>query len=130
MIPELLIFITMWIAFCGLWHEYMHALAGHLTKTVVSYIKPVFKPFPSFRYHHVGGNQELIGYSGGVFTSIILFALVFITDNYWQQIFFTLAWVQLCYGIYEGLGYNYKFEYGRYVLYLIVVVITWKTIGV
>ncbi len=99
MIPELLIFITMWIAFCGLWHEYMHALAGHLTRVFTGYIVPVFKPFPSFRYHHVGGNQELIGYSGGVFTSIILFALVFITDNYWQQIF--LCW----------LGFNCAMEY-------------------
>ena len=52
MIAELLIFITMWIAFCGLWHEYMHALAGHLTKVNVDCIVPVFSPYPSFKYHY------------------------------------------------------------------------------
>lgn len=63
-------------------------------------------------------------YSGGVFSSIVLFILCFlITDRILLFCVWSWAWVQLAYGIYEGIKQSGVSD--RWYVYGVMILITW-----
>ena len=56
-------------------------------------------------------NSRLFWMGGGILSSIICFILFFLSqDIQFQYAFFTMGWIQLAYGLYEGwLGVKYRY---------------------
>jgi len=111
------IFIFTWIV-SFLFHEFMHIKGQSVFKDGIIYVsKTGFTVTTSPLYYPVW-----FYYSGGILTSIVMFALVFVSTGWWQWCWFTLGWVQLCYGIYEG--YKQGNVKNRYYIYLAIVLIS------
>jgi hypothetical protein len=65
-------------------------------------------------------NKELFFYGGGILTSIIMFILVFLSNNWWRWSFLTMGILQLFYGMYEGYTKG-KVKY-RGFIYIFVII--------
>lgn len=111
-------------------HEIMHSVAALSTGAWMSNIKLQLKPIPSLSHRHLGGNKDIVLIFGGIGTSLVFSIFSIFTAGLKQFTFLTFAWMQICYGLYEFFGLNAKIKYGRYIIYLIfVMVILWKMIG-
>lgn len=109
-----LIFFFVWFTIF-LWHEIMHIIATGKLKGTIYINGLTISCIPCFP-----DRFGLVRIMGGVGASLLSFTLVFLTKGFWAFSFFTLGWVNLCYGIYEYfIGVNDKGE--RYLLYYCVV---------
>jgi hypothetical protein len=61
---------------------------------------------------------------GGLLTSLVMFTMVFMTENWIQWCFLTLGYIQLVYGIYEDF-YGVKYRYAIYISITIVMLLIW-----
>ena len=120
-----LIFIFVWFTMCGLWHELMHALECKRQHCTDILIHIRFTLIPSMYYTHTGGYNDTLKYlSGGIYTSILSFIMVFLTTGFWQWCFLTIGFVQFFYGLYEGF-YGVKYRYLIYIAVIIVMMLIW-----
>jgi hypothetical protein len=106
----------------------MHCLEAWRQGSKKQYIVPKFSSYGMYMYYDgLVYNKNLISFAGGVYTSPVMFLLMLMSTGAWQFAWFTLGWVQLAYGIFEGF-YSHKlsckyFKYCRYSLYIITVIV-------
>jgi len=68
----------------------------------------------------------LFFYAGGVYCSIIMSLLACASSGWWQWCWLTMAWLQLFYGLYEGLtNGNVTYRYWVYITVISIMVIIW-----
>jgi hypothetical protein len=126
-ISLILIFVFVWIT-VNLWHELFHCLEAK--RQGASKCRVSVNWFGmTYSYSGSVNNTTQIRLAGGVYSSVLCFLLVFfVSTPSWAFSFWTLGWVQLFYGLYEGyVGCKY-----RYVLYAVVVcvcIVWWWFIG-
>lgn len=75
-------------------------------------------------------DNDLYSLSGGVFSAIVCFILMFITTDIELVFsFFTVGWIQLVYGIFEWscdyTGFDINYRYGIYLTVFLVCVLYW-----
>jgi hypothetical protein len=135
MIFELAHIIVIWIL-VFLLHEYMHCLEAWSQGADKSRIIIDLKNFSMYS-EHVFNNEDIddnnrgwnssygdIYLSGGLYTSLVCFLLVFILGGWMGYYFFMLGWLQLVYGFFEWKYHNRDwFRLGRYCLYALVIAI-------
>jgi hypothetical protein len=73
-------------------------------------------------------NNVILKYSGGVYTSIVMFICAVLSSGFWQDSFILMGWMQLLYGIYEGysegkVGWRYLIYVGVFIVWLLVTII-------
>ena len=112
-LDKISIFLFVWIT-SFLIHEVMHIKSQGLKSTGII---GVHQYGFTASVNHME-NSEVFYYAGGVYTSIIMSLCALLSIGWWSWCFITLAWVQLCYGIYEG--YNYGDVDYRYIIYIVI----------
>ena len=123
----ILIFFFVWFT-SFLWHELMHCFEAWRQGSQKQFIVPVFDRFHMYMsYDGLVYDKNLISFAGGVYTSFVMFLLMLLSSGFWQFAWFTLGWVQLVYGVFEGF-YNHRmpvkdFNMCKYWLYI------WTVIG-
>jgi hypothetical protein len=129
MIFELVHIIIIWIL-VFLLHEYMHCLEAWSQGADKSRIIIDLKNFSMYS-EHVFNDEDIsdslygdIYLSGGLYTSLICFLLVFVLGGWMGYYFFMLGWLQFCYGFFEWKYHSRSwFRLGRYALYMLVVTV-------
>jgi len=125
LLTYILIFLFVWFT-SFLWHELMHCFEAWRQGSTAQYIRPKFNQLHMYMYYDGQVyNKNLISFAGGVYTSPVMFLLMLMSTGVWQFAWFTLGWVQLAYGIFEGF-YSHKmpsdvYRVARYWLYFWVV---------
>ena len=122
MIPEFIyVFFTAFLL-----HEVMHNFeAFRQNRYVDTYFKVDFRRLTMTAwYDGYIENPDNISYTGGLYCSLIMCAMVFFTEQAWQWSFLTMGYVQLAYGICEGLGYK-KYRYIIYITIIGVMMALW-----
>ena len=109
--------VVLLIAF--LLHEFFHVKGQGITATGTIHVSKIgFTP----SCNNIN-NVDWFFYSGGILSSIVLFAMCFfITNPVVSFCFWSNAWMQLVYGCYEG--YNINGVGDRYYVYAIVLLLT------
>lgn len=108
-------FLILWVCF-NLFHELMHIKNQGLLKKGVIWVEPLGFKCSTDDVN----NEDIYSLSGGIYTGIISFILLFITSDIELMFcFFTIGWVETVYGIYEWIAdkYGISIDY-RYGLYL------------
>jgi len=117
-----LVFVFVWYTIF-LWHEVCHIMATGILRGTIYVDGLGLSCIPSFpdRYN-------VVKLCGGLGASLVSFLLMFMsTMVIWQFSFFTLGWVQLVYGCYEGfVKVNVRsIRYGLYVLVVLFCLVFW-----
>jgi len=97
-------------------HELCHIKSQGLLMTGTIWVHKLGMTVKADHIH----NQRLHSMGGGVLSSIVCFIAYFLSqDIQFQYAFFTMGWIQLIYGLYEGWrGVKY-----RYLIYLLIGII-------
>ena len=118
LITLILIYPIIWLL-SFLIHEYMHIKGQGLTSTGKIYIN---KTGMTASCNNIK-NVDWFFYSGGVLSAMVLFTLcVLVTSDILRFCLWSTGWVQLCYGIFEGIKQSHVED--RYYVYGAVVLLT------
>jgi len=115
----LLVFVTIF-----LWHELMHIKSQGILMTGTIWVHKLGMTVSADTIH----NERLHKLGGGILSSIVSFLAYFLSsDPQFQFSFFTLGWVNLCYGLYEGYS-GVKYRYYIYAITILLCSIYWLLI--
>jgi hypothetical protein len=125
MIFELVHIIVIWIL-VFLLHEVMHCFdawcQGSDEACIIINLRKL-SMYASFNWELEYDEDDLY-LSGGLYTSLVCFLLVFVSGGWMGYYFFMLGWLQFCYGFFEWKYHSRSwFRLGRYALYMLVVTV-------
>lgn len=120
------IFLFLWITMF-FWHELCHCFeAWRQNNSVDVFIEPRFSKLSMVMFYDgYVVSPKLVSYAGGVYCSSLCFIVALLMPtSFLVWSFLTLGWVQLSYGILEGLDYV-KYRYWLYFYVLSIMLIWW-----
>lgn len=110
----------------NLWHEFFHGLEAWRQGARDIFINlDISRLSMTVQYDSNEVNDEgLIRLVGGAGASILSSVMSFLSSGNMRFGFFALAWIQLCYGIFEWKYLDHRFfRIGRYSLYALLITI-------
>lgn len=134
LIKYILFSILGWITIL-LWHEFMHIKSQGIKATGNINVE---------KYGFTCGADvvkwsDIHSYSGGIYTSILCFIVFFLINDITAKfVLFSLGWVNLLYGLYEGgiyswinkrIPHTYRWRYSIYGVTGVLCIIYWGLLG-